>query len=148
MPRLCANLGEHQREQLKRLGVNGDWDHYLTMDFQAEATIVAELLKFASSGQLYRGAKPVMWSPVERRRWPRPRWSMRTSSPPRSTWRLNWWRCPAAPELVGTKVVIWTTTPWTIPVNQALAYGPSIDYSQILVGGQKYLVAEPLVDAS
>jgi isoleucyl-tRNA synthetase len=55
---------------------------------------------------------------------------------------------PGAPELVGTKVVIWTTTPWTIPVNQALAYGPSIDYSQILVGGQKYLVAEPLVDAS
>src|SRR3546814_8632958 len=57
-----------QRKQLKRLGVNGDWDNpYLTMDFQAEATIVSELLKFAETGQLYRGAKPVMWSPVEKR---------------------------------------------------------------------------------
>ena len=56
-----------QREQFKRLGIDGDWDNpYLTMDFEAEATIVAELLKFAESGQLYRGAKPVMWSPVEK----------------------------------------------------------------------------------
>ncbi|MFN3470317.1 MAG: class I tRNA ligase family protein, partial [Novosphingobium sp.] len=56
-----------QREQLKRLGINGDWDNpYLTMDAQAEGTIVRELLKFAESGQLYRGAKPVMWSPVEK----------------------------------------------------------------------------------
>jgi isoleucyl-tRNA synthetase len=56
-----------QREQVKRLGILGDWDNpYLTMDFDSEATIVAELLKFAESGQLYRGAKPVMWSPVEK----------------------------------------------------------------------------------
>src|SRR3546814_6000529 len=56
-----------QREQLKRLGIGGDWDHpYLTMDFDAEATIVRELMKFAKSNQLYRGAKPVMWSPVEK----------------------------------------------------------------------------------
>ena len=55
-----------QREQLKRLGILGDWDHpYLTMDFQAEATIVSELMKFAEAGNLYRGSKPVMWSPVE-----------------------------------------------------------------------------------
>ncbi len=56
-----------QREQLKRLGIMGDWDNpYLTMDFQAEATIVAELMKFAEAGNVYRGAKPVMWSPVEK----------------------------------------------------------------------------------
>src|SRR3546814_4781238 len=56
-----------QREQLKRLGIGGDWDHpYLTMDFDAEATIVRELMKFAESNQLYRGAKPLMWSPVEK----------------------------------------------------------------------------------
>jgi isoleucyl-tRNA synthetase len=56
-----------QKEQFKRLGVMGDWDDpYLTMKFEAEATIVGELLKFAESGQLYRGAKPVMWSPVEK----------------------------------------------------------------------------------
>src|SRR5690606_41360263 len=54
-------------EQLKRLGVGGDWDDpYLTMHFEAEATIVSELLKFAETGMLYRGAKPVMWSPVEK----------------------------------------------------------------------------------
>src|SRR5690606_40253482 len=52
---------------LKRLGVGGDWDDpYLTMHFEAEATIVSELLKFAETGMLYRGAKPVMWSPVEK----------------------------------------------------------------------------------
>ncbi|HEX8055697.1 MAG TPA: class I tRNA ligase family protein, partial [Novosphingobium sp.] len=67
----CRAYAQHwvntQREQLKRLGINGDWDNpYLTMDFQAEATIVTELLKFAETGQLYRGAKPVMWSPVEK----------------------------------------------------------------------------------
>src|SRR3990167_1068352 len=58
---------DRQREQLKRLGIMGDWDNpYLTMDPQAEGTIVAELLKFAESGMLYRGSKPVMWSPVEK----------------------------------------------------------------------------------
>ena len=67
----CRAYAQHwvdvQREQLKRLGINGDWDHpYLTMDFAAEATIVTELMKFAGAGQLYRGAKPVMWSPVEK----------------------------------------------------------------------------------
>ncbi|HBQ92235.1 MAG TPA: hypothetical protein DD795_05040, partial [Erythrobacter sp.] len=55
-----------QREQLKRLGIMGDWDNpYLTMQFDSEATIVAELMKFAEAGNLYRGSKPVMWSPVE-----------------------------------------------------------------------------------
>ena len=67
----CRAYAQHwvdtQREQLKRLGIGGDWDKpYLTMDFEAEATIVSELLKFAESGQLYRGAKPVMWCPVEK----------------------------------------------------------------------------------
>lgn len=67
----CRAYAQHwvnvQREQIQRLGVLGNWaDPYLTMDFQAEAVIVEELLKFATSGQLYRGAKPVMWSPVEK----------------------------------------------------------------------------------
>ncbi len=67
-----------QREQFKRLGIMGDWDNpYLTMKFEAEAAIVGELLKFAESGQLYRGAKPVMWSPSRRPRSPRPRSNMR-----------------------------------------------------------------------
>jgi len=67
----CRAYAQHwvdrQREQLKRLGIGGNWDKpYLTMNFEAEATIVSELYKFAASGQLYRGAKPVMWSPVEK----------------------------------------------------------------------------------
>jgi len=66
----CRDYAAHwvgvQREQLQRLGIWGDWDNpYLTMDFAAEATIANELMKFAESGQVYRGAKPVMWSPVE-----------------------------------------------------------------------------------
>ena len=88
----CRAYAQHwvdvQREQLKRLGINGDWDKpYLTMDFAAEATIVSELLKFAEAGNLYRGAKPVMGSPSKRPHWPRRRSSTRTSSRPRSTWR-------------------------------------------------------------
>ncbi|MFZ4382171.1 MAG: class I tRNA ligase family protein, partial [Sandarakinorhabdus sp.] len=67
----CRAYAQHwvdvQAGQLQRLGINADWAHpYLTMDFQAEATIVSELLKFAERGQIYRGAKPVMWSPVEK----------------------------------------------------------------------------------
>ena len=105
----CRAYAQHwvdtQREQLKRLGINGDWDNpYLTMDFQAEATIVSELLKFAESGQLYRGAKPVMWSPVKRPRWPRPRLSTRTSPQPRSTWRLRSRNARTSPRL-------WVLTP-------------------------------------
>ncbi len=67
----CRAFAEHwinvQREEFKRLGVTGDWDNpYLTMDYRAEALIAKELLKFAESGQLYRGSKPVMWSVVEK----------------------------------------------------------------------------------
>ena len=124
----CRAYAQHwvdtQREQLKRLGIGGDWDHpYLTMDFDAEATIVAELMKFAESGQLYRGAKPVMWSPGREDRAGRGRDRIRGHrlDPDRRGVRDR--RSPI-PELVGAYAVIWTTTPWTIPVNQAIAYGP------------------------
>ena len=67
----CREFAEYwigvQREEFKRLGVEGDWDHYYsTMDYRAEATIAAELMKFAMNGALYRGSKPVMWSVVEK----------------------------------------------------------------------------------
>ncbi|MEK6637004.1 MAG: class I tRNA ligase family protein, partial [Pseudomonadota bacterium] len=138
-----------QREQLKRLGINGDWDNpYLTMDFAAEATIVTELMKFAESGQLYRGAKPVMWSPVEKTALAEAEIEYEdivstqidvafeiVESP----------NCAAIQELLdkGEKVsaVIWTTTPWTIPVNQALAYGENIEYMIATHCGQKYILA-------
>ncbi|WP_033924881.1 isoleucine--tRNA ligase [Sphingomonas sp. 35-24ZXX] len=119
-----------QREQLKRLGINGDWDNpYLTMDFAAEATIVAELMKFAESGQLYRGAKPVMWSPVEKTALAEAEVEYADVTSTQIDVAFEIIDAPNAPELVGAYAVIWTTTPWTIPVNQALAYSPSTVYA-------------------
>ncbi|WP_426169143.1 isoleucine--tRNA ligase [Sandarakinorhabdus sp. DWP1-3-1] len=118
-----------QREQLKRLGINGDWDHpYLTMDFQAEATIVSELLKFADSGQLYRGAKPVMWSPVEKTALAEAEIEYEDIISTQVDVAFEIVEAPIE-ELIGSYAVIWTTTPWTIPVNQALAYGPDVEYA-------------------
>ncbi len=142
-----------QREQLKRLGVNGDWDHpYLTMDFGAEATIVTELLKFADSGQLYRGAKPVMWSPVEKTALAEAEIEYEDVTSTQIDVAFKIVEAPNAPELVGTHAVIWTTTPWTIPVNQALAYGPEVEYVLATPAhgpnaGKRYLVAQPLYAA-
>ncbi|WP_421836605.1 isoleucine--tRNA ligase [Novosphingobium sp.] len=117
-----------QREQLKRLGINGDWDHpYLTMDPEAEGTIVGELLKFAESGQLYRGAKPVMWSPVEKTALAEAEVEYEDIVSTQIDVAFEIVESPIA-ELVGAHAVIWTTTPWTIPVNQAIAYGPDVDY--------------------
>ena len=120
-----------QREQLKRLGINGDWDHpYLTMDFAAEAVIVTELMKFAESGQLYRGAKPVMWSPVEKTALAEAEIEYEDIVSTQIDVAFEIVSSPI-PELVGAHAVIWTTTPWTIPVNQAIAYGPDIRYKLI-----------------
>ncbi len=118
-----------QREQLKRLGINGDWDNpYLTMDFQAEATIVSELLKFAESGQLYRGAKPVMWSPVEKTALAEAEIEYEDIVSTQIDVAFEIVDAPAFPELVGYYAVVWTTTPWTIPVNQAIAFNPDAIY--------------------
>ena len=132
-----------QREQLKRLGIMGDWDHpYLTMDFQAEATIVAELLKFAEAGNVYRGAKPVMWSPVEKTALAEAEVEYEDITSTQIDVAFEIVESPI-PELVGAHAVIWTTTPWTIPVNQALAYGPDVTY-HVHQGpsGRKYLIAK------
>ncbi|WP_108792191.1 isoleucine--tRNA ligase [Erythrobacter sp. Alg231-14] len=145
-----------QREQLKRLGIMGDWDNpYLTMDFQAESTIVAELMKFAEAGNLYRGSKPIMWSPVEKTALAEAEveYEDLTDSPQIDV-AFEITECPNVPELVGAHAVIWTTTPWTIPVNQALAYGADIDYLHVAEldemaeeTGRRFLVARELYDA-
>lgn len=137
-----------QKEQFKRLGVMGDWDDpYLTMKFDAEATIVSELLKFAESGQLYRGAKPVMWSPVEKTALAEAEVEYEDIVSTQIDVAFEIVEAPNAPELVGAHAVIWTTTPWTIPVNQALAYGPEVDYVLLEGDGRKFVVAEALVGA-
>jgi isoleucyl-tRNA synthetase len=150
-----------QRDQFKRLGVMGDWDDpYLTMKYDAEATIVGEILKFAETGQLYRGAKPVMWSPVEKTALAEAEVEYEDITSTQIDVAFEIVESPI-PELVGAHAVIWTTTPWTIPVNQALAYGPEVDYvlcevvnalphAQSDVAGmlgKRYLVALDLVVA-
>ncbi len=127
----CRAYAQHwvdtQREQLKRLGIGGDWDHpYLTMDYEAEATIVRELLKFAANDMLYRGAKPVMWSPVEKTALAEAEIEYEDIVSTQIDVAFEIVESPIA-ELVGAYAVIWTTTPWTIPVNQALAYGPEVE---------------------
>jgi isoleucyl-tRNA synthetase len=118
-----------QRDQFKRLGIMGDWeDPYLTMKFEAEAAIVGELLKFAESGQLYRGAKPVMWSPVEKTALAEAEVEYEDVTSTQIDLAFEITEAPNAPELVGAHAVIWTTTPWTIPVNQAIAYGEDVTY--------------------
>jgi isoleucyl-tRNA synthetase len=128
----CRAYAQHwvnvQREQVKRLGILGHWDKpYLTMDFDSEATIVSELLKFAESGQLYRGAKPVMWSPVEKTALAEAEVEYEDIISTQIDMAFEIVESPI-PELVGAHAVIWTTTPWTIPVNQAIAYGADVEY--------------------
>ena len=125
---------QRQSTQFQRLGVMGDWaDPYLTMNFAAEATIVAELLKFAASGQLYRGAKPVMWSPVEKTALAEAEVEYADIVSTQIDVAFEIVEAPNAPELVGAYAVIWTTTPWTIPVNQAIAYGAEVEYVMLHV---------------
>ena len=128
----CRAYAQHwvdvQREQLKRLGVSANWAHpYLTMNFHAEATIVSELFKFAESGQLYRGAKPVMWSPVEKTALAEAEIEYEDIVSTQIDVGFEIIESPI-PELVGARAVVWTTTPWTIPVNQGIAYNPDVEY--------------------
>ncbi|MGB7404573.1 MAG: class I tRNA ligase family protein, partial [Pacificimonas sp.] len=135
----AAKWVDVQKGQLQRLGIQGRWDKpYLTMRPEAEAAIVGELHKFAETGQLYRGAKPVMWSPVEETALAdaEVEYQDLTDSPQIDVA----FEIVASPvkELVGAHAVIWTTTPWTIPVNQALAFGPEVEYLHIrLTGGMQ-----------
>ena len=115
-----------QRTEFKRLGVLGRWeDPYLTMDFASEAKIVGEFHKFLMSGQLYRGSKPVMWSPVERTALADAEVEYHDHVSP-----TVWVKFPVRDDaaLEGASIVIWTTTPWTIPANRAISFNPKIAY--------------------
>ena len=119
-----------QREEFKRLGVIGNWDApYLTMDFHAEAVIAAEFMKLLMDGSLYQGSKPVMWSPVEKTALAEAEVEYHDH-----TSHTIWVRFPVETSqgIFATEkpasVVIWTTTPWTIPQNRAVAYNPAIAY--------------------
>jgi isoleucyl-tRNA synthetase len=134
--RECRAYAEHwlsvQREEFKRLGVVGDWEHpYTTMDFAAEAQIARELMKFRDNGLLYRGSKPVMWSVVEKT-------ALAEAEVEYEDFTSDtvWVKFPVVGAVnsdpnkspYGASVVIWTTTPWTIPGNRAVSYSPNIKY--------------------
>ena len=124
-----------QREQFKRLGIIGDWDNpYTTMAFDSEAQIVEELLKFAEDGSLYRGSKPVMWSPVEKTALAEAEveYHDHTSTQIDVAFEVVTTNCA---NLKGARIVIWTTTPWTIPANRAVCFGAEISYVRIKVTG-------------
>jgi isoleucyl-tRNA synthetase len=117
-----------QREEFKRLGVEGDWTNpYQTMSYDAEAQIAREIMKFAVSDQLYRGSKPVMWSSVERTALAEAEveYHEKTST---TIWVKFKITNTLDGDLDGASVVIWTTTPWTIPANRAIAYGEHVAY--------------------
>jgi isoleucyl-tRNA synthetase len=143
-----------QRDEFKRLGVLGDWEgRYATMDFPSEAVIAGEIGKFLMNGSLYRGLRPVMWSPVEKTALAEAEIEYHDHVSPTLWARFRLTR--AEGDLRGAGVVIWTTTPWTIPGNRAVAYGPEIDYALVhvegvaegshLVPGELLLVALPLL---
>jgi isoleucyl-tRNA synthetase len=126
-----------QREEFKRLGVTGNWaDPYLTMDYHAEAVIADEFMKFVMNGSLYQGSKPVMWSPVEKTALAEAEVEYHDH-----TSHMVWvrFRIQVAGEafvpsmtipetVIGATVLIWTTTPWTIPQNRAVAFNPANSY--------------------
>lgn len=135
----CRAFAEHwvdvQREEFKRLGVEGDWaDPYLTMAYGAEAQIAREIMKFAENGQLYRGSKPVMWSVVEKTALAEAEVEYEehvsdtvfVAFPARFHVRDG---AQVSNDLLEAKVVIWTTTPWTIPGNRAISFSRKIAYA-------------------
>ncbi|WP_439497123.1 isoleucine--tRNA ligase [Bosea sp. (in: a-proteobacteria)] len=155
----CRSFAEHwvgvQREEFKRLGVEGDWDDpYLTMAYPAEAQIAREIMKFAETGQLYRGSKPVMWSVVEKTALAEAEveYEEHTSDTVFVAFPIV-----SAGGLAGASVVIWTTTPWTIPGNRAISFHNKIAYGLYRVtaapegnwakAGATYVLAKALAES-
>jgi isoleucyl-tRNA synthetase len=143
-----------QKEEFKRLGITGNWKNpYLTMDFKAERTIAQEFMKFLMNGTLYQGSKPVMWSPVEKTALA----EAEVEYHDKESFTI-WVKFKVTDsddeELNSSEVVIWTTTPWTIPSNKAVVFGPNIKYGLYEVTarpdecwaniGDRYILADNL----
>ena len=139
-------IGIHKKE-FKRLGVIGDWENYYsTMSFDAEAQIVRELGKFLLEGSLYRGFKPVLWSTVEKTALAdaEVEYKDHKSNTIYAEFQI---KKSDKDFLKDASVIIWTTTPWTIPANKALAYNKDINYSVLELNNKKIIVAEKLVNS-
>lgn len=128
----CRNFAakwvDVQKEEFKQLGIFGDWGKpYLTMNFDSEASIVRELQKFLMNGSLYRGSKPIMWSVIEKTALAEAEIEYQDHTSHMID--VGFTVVSSGQEaLVGAKIVIWTTTPWTIPGNRGIAFGKDIDY--------------------
>ncbi|MGO4916176.1 isoleucine--tRNA ligase [Pseudogemmobacter sp. W21_MBD1_M6] len=144
-----------QREEFKRLGVTGKWDNpYLTMNFHAERVIAEEFQKFLMTGTLYQGSKPVMWSPVEKTALAEAEIEYHDHKS-HTIW-VPFRIAGGFGDLASARVVIWTTTPWTIPSNKAVAFNPSIAYGLYRVdataeeswtaAGDLYLLSDALAE--
>jgi len=153
--RECRAYAEHwlgvQREEFKRLGVVGDWDHpYTTMSYPAEAQIAREIFKFVMSGLLYRGSKPVMWSVVEKT-------ALAEAEVEYEDHVSDTIHAAFPIEGDDASIVIWTTTPWTIPGNRAIAFSRRIPYGRYRVtdapadnwakAGATYILAQSLAQS-
>jgi isoleucyl-tRNA synthetase len=153
----CRAYAEHwlsvQREDFKRLGIAGDWDHpYSTMSFPAEAQIAREIHKFAANGLLYRGSKPVMWSVVEKT-------ALAEAEVEYEEYTSDtvFVAFPVKGAADSASILIWTTTPWTLPGNRAISYSRRINYGAYRVTqspegnwaktGAVYIVADALAGA-
>ncbi|WP_341864032.1 isoleucine--tRNA ligase [Gymnodinialimonas sp. 57CJ19] len=123
----AAGWVDIQREEFKRLGITGTWDKpYLTMDFRAERIIAEEFQKFLMNGTLYQGSKPVMWSPIEQTALAEA--EVEYHDKDSFTIWVKFKVQGAATDLNDAFVVIWTTTPWTIPSNKAVVFGNDVAY--------------------
>ena len=138
---------EIHKKEFKRLGVIGDWENYYsTMSFEAEAQIVRELGKFLTEGSLYKGFKPVLWSTVEKT-------ALADAEVEYKDHKSNTIYAEFQVKktnkdyLKDVSVIIWTTTPWTIPANKALAYNKDISYSVLELKNKKIVVAEKLINS-
>jgi isoleucyl-tRNA synthetase len=129
----AAHWMDVQQTEFRRLGVQGAWaERYATMDFASEAAIANEIGKFLLNGELFRGLRPVMWSPVEKTALAEAEieYHDHTSTTIFVAFPVV---APSVPELEGASVVIWTTTPWTMPGNRAIACGAGFDYAVVRV---------------
>ncbi len=140
-----------QKQQFKRLGVLGDWEEpYLTMNLQYEADIAAEFNKFLLSGSVVRSRKPVYWCSTCNTALAEAEVDYGDHTSPSIYVKFPLKTDPAeiAPELSGREVsvLIWTTTPWTLPANMAIAFHPAFDYAAVETGEEIWILAKELVD--
>jgi isoleucyl-tRNA synthetase len=148
----AENWIEIHKTQFKRLGVVGDWDNYYsTMSFDAEAQIVRELGKFLKEGSLYKGYKPVLWSTVEKTALADAEVEYQDHKSD-TIYAAFTVLSSNLKEIAGNEIIIWTTTPWTIPANKALAYNESLDYLIIeiqegIFKDKKIIIADALLES-